>query len=1031
MENLKIIEYDPSYAGETARMWRLSSEGWNGGYSNKTEEQVLLEQSEKVNSDTFLAVKNNEVLGYCNLKEYAEDEGALEIKLLNARFDCHGMGIGKALVKMAIERTTEAKVPRLELYTWSSNTKSIPLYKRCGFFLENDGGSHLMNFIPYVFQTEAIKECLQNIDWYRDLKRSIDMEPDGRSEEDFEFYEYNWKNESSSLRMEFERRGRGLRLIETEDYLISMSIENQCLIFGRAYKVSYKIVNKTGKPLEIEIKGCNDKNIKFDFNENINVIDTEIVDGEFFIEPIDREVNEYKTHPAVVSEIFINGKKALFKLGIIPKIPAKISLSSESIERFVGQTYKMYIDIESNMHEDAVLEFEIPENKDIKLLKRSFSIPIKKQERISLELHFILNKPTVFSSLLDVKAALKNDECISFKANIVEFIKGRDEAFGAETQNDYIIVNGSYSVILNKDYNEVSFKKFDEKHIETILEYPRLGLPYSEEFANKNAVNVHWYKEDDYMVLKADYDSTDYEKIKLTLVIKLLSNGIVESYYEIFNLSPNETADEVCIKQEVFHNELMGAFLPYDNKIIQLSNMCFWEEMIFQNERLNENWVFTMYKGGSRSLWWDKNLKVNFGEWPYIYFEHKLGKIQGNAKKVTKAVYTALTTFDTWQDLRSFVLEESKLPNINTVPEFEVTINNNNPFIKEDIFVDLIEHKQLPFNGEIIVESQNKSVCCVKKTIKDKVLNAAINTSMSDKSNIDIISIKANIGILSLHKKAAIFKIKDIPIKTEISNTENYTIYSMINGEIEIKASPDYSNGIYSLKYKGTDYIESSFPHLGMRTWFNPWFGGIQTVPRNWFNNSAHLSKEKITAEFVEIEDAYKNKWSGLKTCLYIQENDEYKGLIINDYYLMLPGIPVLCHASKFINNMGKYMKEMCFMNKNFFNINSDIIKNYVCFKEHQREITTLRTGIDEIEIYPNTSLYYGNEDVKDKLQIYTDYDKCMMRLLLNDNDNFCGIMRDLNMAHGESLFTNPTFYIFTKEHIPDKLLKCLNNIRF
>lgn len=151
MENLKIIEYDPSYAGEVARMWRLSSEGWNGGYSNKTEGLVLLEQSGKVNSDTFVAVKNNEVLGYCNLKEYAEDEGALEIKLLNARFDCHGMGIGKALVKKAIARTIEANVPRLELYTWSSNTKSIPLYKRCGFFLENDGGSHLMNFIPYVF----------------------------------------------------------------------------------------------------------------------------------------------------------------------------------------------------------------------------------------------------------------------------------------------------------------------------------------------------------------------------------------------------------------------------------------------------------------------------------------------------------------------------------------------------------------------------------------------------------------------------------------------------------------------------------------------------------------------------------------------------------------------------------------------------------------------------------------------------------------------------------------------------------------
>lgn len=182
MENLKIIEYDPSYAGETARMWRLSSEGWNGWFANKTEEQVLSEQNENSNSTTFLAVKDNEVLGYCNLQQYSEDEGAFGIKFLNARFDHHGMGIGKTLVKKAIERTTEAKVPRLELYSWSSNTKSIPLYKRCGFFLENNGGSHLMNFIPYVFQTEAIKEYFKNIDWYRDLKRSIDMEPDGRRE---------------------------------------------------------------------------------------------------------------------------------------------------------------------------------------------------------------------------------------------------------------------------------------------------------------------------------------------------------------------------------------------------------------------------------------------------------------------------------------------------------------------------------------------------------------------------------------------------------------------------------------------------------------------------------------------------------------------------------------------------------------------------------------------------------------------------------------------------------------------------------
>lgn len=854
---------------------------------------------------------------------------------------------------------------------------------------------------------------------------------EGRMENGFDFYEYNWRNESCSLKMEFERRGRGLRLIETDDYMISMSIENQCLIFGRAHKVSYKIVNKTGKPLSIEIKGQNDKNIKFNLNKTVNVDDTEIVEGKFFVEPIDREVNEHKTHPAVVSEIFINGRKALFKLGIIPKIPAKISFVSESIERFAGQASKMYIDIESNLNEDAILKFEIPENKDIEFLKKNFSISIKKRERISIELPFVLNRPTVFSSVLQVKAVLENGEFILFMANVVEFIKGRDEAFGAETQDSYIIVNGSYSVILDKDYNEISFEKFGKNQLETVLVYPKLGTPYSEEFCKINAMNVRWHKEDDYIVLKADYDSSDYKNIRVTLIMKLLNNGIVESNFEIYNLSLNETTNEIWLKQEVFHNEIMGAFFPYDNKVIELSNMCLWDTVPFLSERLNENWVFTKYKSGSISLWWDDNLEAQCGEWPIIYFEHNLGKIQGNAKKVTKPVYTSLTTFESWQDLRSFALKEAKLNNLNTVPEFEITINKNNPFIKDDISIDLVEHKQLPFSGEIIVESQNKSVSSIKKTIGDKVLNASINTLMLDESSMDIISIKAKLVSLSLQKKAAVFKVKNMPLKTEIINTENYNTYSAYNGEIEIRTSPEYSNGIYSLKYKDIEYIESSFPNLGMRTWFNPWFGGIQNMPRNWLFNSTNILKEKITAEFVEIEDTYNNKWSGIKTGLYIQENEEYRGLVIYNYYLMLPGIPVLCYTSEFVNNMGKYMKEMCFINKNHFNINNEISKNYVCFKEPHKEITTFRPSTEEIQIYPNTSLYFGNDEINDKLQIYTDYDKCVTRLLINDKDNFCGIIRDLNMAHGESLFTDPTFYIFTEEHIPDKLLKSLNNIRF
>ena len=63
--------------------------------------------------------------------KYQYDENTLYIRLLNVRYDLHGMGHWKkALVCKCVERTKELGWPRLDLFTWLGNTKSLPLYKK-------------------------------------------------------------------------------------------------------------------------------------------------------------------------------------------------------------------------------------------------------------------------------------------------------------------------------------------------------------------------------------------------------------------------------------------------------------------------------------------------------------------------------------------------------------------------------------------------------------------------------------------------------------------------------------------------------------------------------------------------------------------------------------------------------------------------------------------------------------------------------------------------------------------------------------
>ena len=57
-----------------------------------------------------------------------------------------------------------------------------------------------MNFIPTVLQTEALQPYLARIDWYSDSLRNVDIRPDGRSVNGFDFFEYAWEKDGAALR---------------------------------------------------------------------------------------------------------------------------------------------------------------------------------------------------------------------------------------------------------------------------------------------------------------------------------------------------------------------------------------------------------------------------------------------------------------------------------------------------------------------------------------------------------------------------------------------------------------------------------------------------------------------------------------------------------------------------------------------------------------------------------------------------------------------------------------------------------------
>ena len=533
MKKIKIVDYEHKYAAATAVMWQNSAKGWNGETFFTTEQAVITEEENSTCLNTWLALDGELVVGYCNLMEYQADTGALYIGLLNVRDDHHDMKYGKALVLKAVERTIELGWERLDLYTWSGNTKAVPLYKKTGFFWEDrDDTTHMVNLIPSVLNNELIKDHFTEIDWYEDSIRKIEVKPDGRKENEFEYLTYEWRKKGKNLLTEFCRRGRGLRNIETDEFSIIVTVEDLKLVFGEKYKIKYKFKNKTDSPLNIEIKGIDEKNIEFDFVKAFSVKDSETIEAEFFVGTIEKVQNTRKTYPNVISEISVNGKKALFKTGIEPKFPAKINL----VQTF-GICYKdveteMFIDIENCFKEDAVFSFKLPETDCVSFQPKKFEIALKSEEKKSIPIKYLLKKGCVYSKSIKVKVVKQNSDFV-FKRKLESFFPTYTDMFYGKRQNFHIIANGKYVLYFRyKDYINSAFFLDFTTMTKIFFQYPKLGKPYRNEFNKRLYDKVEYTSEGSVSKFIVHYSSEEYKGLKFKSFFELSANGILKTWLE-------------------------------------------------------------------------------------------------------------------------------------------------------------------------------------------------------------------------------------------------------------------------------------------------------------------------------------------------------------------------------------------------------------------------------------------------------------------------------------------------------------------
>jgi ribosomal protein S18 acetylase RimI-like enzyme len=1017
---IEIVQYHEGWAKEVAKMWNLSRDGWGGDTRVMTEDQVKKKEANSDNIELYLAVDGNEVVGYCSLSEYKEDTGSLYIPLLNVRSDYHGKKIGKMLVLRALEKTIELGWPRLDLYTWAGNTKAVPLYKKCGFFWEDrDDTTHLMNFIPQVLNTPLLKPVFSELNWYDASNRIIEVKPDGTKENGFTFYEYSWKKENKFARVQFERTGRGISLIETDEYLLQMSLNNHEVIEQVNQSFEIKLINKTGKPISIRASGTSNHRVQYALDTEMNV-EKEVVISESVIVKQGEEPSVWRTHPYVTVTVWVDGQECELRLGLFPVQPAKIEASFQGNLSYLNKETALELVVKNHLKEEATFEILFPISEQVILSINHFSAQIPAGARSNIKVPLIVKKHGFYQPTLLIKAIQANGTVLQFEQEISSAFKGLGEKFGGESKEYWHVYNGLLQVNVRKRDLLMTVAKNSSRKQPLAFFPPKLGRPYANEFTKKSPNTVSWESNDTSILLKMELQSSEMDGLFLTQMVQLFGDGIVHKWIEIENRG-SQLYEDVAISMPQFH-ELAATYFPLDNQVVYFSEKRIIEFGDLKPTSFNGNWYFSENRPEAIGIAWSGHSKATPDGWQFV-IEDELGSLAPGKKNETEKVIISIGTFGVWEDFRAFAEETASVEKSDVSSEH--IFESNDLIARSDLSFSLKTNRNSYLDGQIQLTLNDSELFNGRISADDEKTDYTI-TIQSNLEPVTIIEGQLKEKSMTTQFKELLLSPTDSTVSSNTSSEDGFETVEVMNGLISIKTAPDFYPGIYSLKVNGKEWLDHSFPNLTAKSWWNPWAGGLKTAPSG--TNTFSLKKEKHTAFTVNQLDQQGNNWSGIAIHTDISEHPQWKGVQYVQYFLMLPGIPVLASYIEVKESAGKNLKEEAWAT-DFF-VGGEALTNISVNVHEDLQTKKYVTGVQEIPFQFDMDCYITSVSKSEKLYLVPSL-YCQYTEAYTNKDAFQLLAVQSALPNENGSKTAPLFLFFDERELSGKLLKKLRRIKF
>ncbi len=358
-----IHPYAHRFDAGLAEMWNESDDQWPGTFNHgvpMTEARVRdwMDNVGAVMRMVVVEKESGKVVGYGDLWDDLARPGSCYVSLLNVHPAFQGRSLARRMLTAMVDWAVEHEYDRLDIGTWPSNLKAMPLYKKTGFFWQPDTNVHMENYVPAVRRIPALSAFFERHDWYRSYIRELaQREDDMRHPQtgDVPVYVMRWEADGEVVEAVADRNAQSLTGLRTDAWAVYARVSEPEPAQGVAFEAEWEFANFGRMPVQVALSASGDPGIEVSMQER------------FILEPGERrtlaeafqvavDAPEYKVEsrelptPKIASRITIDGQQVDLASGLRYRPAVEFSTEPEVISLTPGVPETVHLQLQSRVN---------------------------------------------------------------------------------------------------------------------------------------------------------------------------------------------------------------------------------------------------------------------------------------------------------------------------------------------------------------------------------------------------------------------------------------------------------------------------------------------------------------------------------------------------------------------------------------------------------------------------------------------------------------------------------------------------------